>query len=119
MKRTYQVSRDLEKDVEKLALKELNLGYLNLSEKMFEQAELNFLLTLQFDSKCADAYWGLMLVKFQLSNEDELYSNPVKYKSAIFLPECEKALSFADATLKQKYKDLLERVYKINEGDKY
>jgi len=119
MKRTYQVSNDLREDVKERALKELKLGYLNLSEKMFDQAKINFLLTLQYDSKCADAYWGLMLEKFQLGNEDELYSNPVKYKEAIYLPECEQALQFAEKNQLKRFKNLLERIYAVNEGDNY
>lgn len=119
MKRTYQLSSNLSKEVEEKARKELELGYLNLSDEFFEQAKTNFLLTLQYDEKCADAYWGLMLVKFSLSNEDELYQNPVKFKSALYLPECEKALELADEDLKNKYLSLLERIQKINEGDNY
>ena len=119
MKRNYQVSSGLaEKDATK-TLKELKLGYLNLSDGMFEQAKTNFLLTLQYDSKCADAYWGLMLVKFGLKNEDDLFANPVYYKSAIYLPEYEKALEFANETQKATYQSLLERIYKVNEGDNY
>jgi hypothetical protein len=119
MKRVYQVSKGLAKNEETKALKELKLGYLNLSDGMFSQAKINFLLVLQYDSKCADAYWGLMLQKFQLKNEDDLYSNPVQYKSAITLPECESALNFADETQKAVYQNLLEEIYKVNEGDKY
>lgn len=119
MKRTYQTSGMLpESEVEK-TLKELRLGYLNLSDGMFEQAKMNFLLALQFDSHCADAYWGLMLVKFQLTNEDELYLNPVTYKSAVYLPECQNALNFAEKTQRKQFDALLERIYKINEGDNY
>lgn len=119
MKRTYKTSVDLAESEIPKTIKELKLGYLNLSDGMFEQAKMNFLLALQYDSKCADAYWGLMLVKFQLRNEDELYSNPVVYKSAVYLPECEKALQFASETQKKQYGDLLERIVKINEGDNY
>lgn len=119
MKRTYQVSKDLPENEKERALKEVKLGYLNLSENMFDQAKINFLLALQYDSKCADAYWGLMLEKFQLGNEDELYSNPVKFKEAIYLPECEKALQFAGENQLKQFKDLLERIYAINEGDNY
>ncbi|MBP3431966.1 MAG: hypothetical protein J6K39_03845 [Clostridia bacterium] len=119
MKRTYQTSQGLPAEVAERVLKELKLGYLNLTDGFFEQAKLNFLLAAQYDEKCADAYWGQMLVKFEMSNEDELFSNPVKYKSAIYLPECQKALELADETLRKKYDNLLERIYKINEGDNY
>ena len=50
MKRTYQVSSNVA-DKEK-ALKELNLGYLNLEDQMFEQARLSFEIVLQYDPKC-------------------------------------------------------------------
>ena len=119
MKRTYQTSKDLPESEVVKVLKELKPGYLNLSDGMFEQAKMNFLIALQFDSKCSDAYWGLMLVKFQITNEDELFANPVTYKSAIYLPECENALQLADETQKKIYDGLLERIYKINEGDNY
>ena len=56
--RLYQASKSAPEDRKLQVLKELRLGYLNLSEGMFEQARLNFLLALQYDSKCADAYWG-------------------------------------------------------------
>lgn len=119
MKRTYQVSSDVPENERPKALKELKLGYLNLSDEMFEQAEMNFLLALQFDKKCADAYWGQMLAKFQIANEDDLYTNPVTYKSAIYLPECQNALQFADENQKKIFDSLLESIYKINEGDNY
>lgn len=119
MKRTYQTSATLSEEMKLKVEKELKLGYLNLSDGFFEQAKLNFLLALQYDSTCSDAYWGLMLEKFQITNEDELFSNPVRYKSAIFLPECEKALQYADENLKKTYQGMLERIYKINEGDNY
>lgn len=119
MIRTLKVSNGLSSEIKEKALKELRLGYLNLSDECFEQAKLNFLLTLQYDSKCADAYWGLMLAKFQISSEDELHSNPVKYKSAIYLPECKQALDNADEDLKNNYINLLERIVRINEGENY
>lgn len=119
MKRTYQTSADLPESEQVKTLNELKLGYLNLSDGMFEQAKVNFLLALQYDSKCADAYWGLMLVKFQIKNEDELYSNPNTYKSTVYLPEYEKAIEYAEENQRKKYEDLLDRIYKINEGDNY
>ncbi len=119
MKRQYKTSAELPESEVAKTIRELKLGYLNLSDGMFEQAETNFLLVLQYDSKCADAYWGLMLVKFQLTNEDELYSNPVMYKSAIYLPECDKALTFAEDNQRKQFESILERIYKINEGDNY
>ncbi len=119
MKRTYQTSVDLPESEHKKTLDELKLGYLNLSDGMFEQAKLNFLLALQYDSKCADAYWGLMLCKFQIKNEDELYSDPVTYKSVLYLPECEKALEFAEENQRKQFDGLLERIYQVNEGDNY
>lgn len=119
MKRTYCPSSGLDKEKAEKVRKELSLGFLNLSDGFFEQAKMNFLLALNLDDKCADAYWGLMLEKCQIENEDWLYSSPVKYKAVVMLPEYEKALSLADEDLKNKYLDLLERIYKINEGDNY
>ncbi len=119
MKRTYQISADVDPSVKERAEKELQLGYLNLSDGFFEQAEMNFNVTLSVDPNCADAYWGLMLIKLGLKNEDELFSDALKFRSAPFLPECEKALALADEGLKNKYNSLLERIYSINEGDKY
>ena len=119
MKRTYQTSSNLPESEKVKVKNELKLGYLNLADGMFEQAKLNFDLALQYDDKCADAWWGLMLVKFQLKNEDELYSNPMTYKMAIYLPECEKALEVADENQKKIYEGLLERIRTINLGDNY
>lgn len=39
MKRTYQTSKDLPESEVVKVLKELKLGYLNLSDGMFEQAK--------------------------------------------------------------------------------
>ena len=47
MKRSYQTSPDLNPEDKTKTMKELNLGYLNLSDEMFEQAKTNFLLALQ------------------------------------------------------------------------
>lgn len=119
MKRVYQTSERLPESEKIKTLNELKLGYLNLKDEMFDQAKINFLLSLQYDSRCADAYWGLMLVKFQIKDEDELASNPILYKSAIYLPECQKALDFANDDQKKIYESLLEHIYKVNEGDNY
>lgn len=119
MKRNFVVSSGLPESEKEKTLKELKLGFLNLSDGMFDQAKENFLLVLQYDYQCPDAYWGLMLAKFQLKSEDELYLNPVTNKNAIYLNECEKALQFADDKLKIIYNDLLERIYAINEGENY
>lgn len=119
MKRTYLTSKNLSEENKDRALKELTLGYLNLKEGFFQQANLSFQMALEIDPDCADAWWGLMLAKFELSNEDELYSEPMKYKSAIYLPECEKALALAEEDQKKRFQDLLERIYKIQEGEQY
>ncbi len=119
MKRTYLTSKNVPEQNKESTLKELTLGYLNLKEGFFKQANMNFQLALELDPDCADAWWGLMLAKFEISNEDILYSEPVKYKSAIYLPECEKALALADEDQKKRYQDLLERIYKIKEGEQY
>lgn len=119
MKRTYQTSAGLSEENAKRTMQELKLGYLNLNDGFFPQAEVNFKLALEFDKTCADAYWGLMLTKAQCKNEDDLYSNPVIYKGILFIPECKLALESAEKGLRKKYLDLLERITKINEGDNY
>ena len=119
MKRSYDVSQSLPDDVKNNVQKELNLGYLNLSEEMFDQAKMNFEIVLQYDKNCADAYWGLMLVKLNLSNEDDLYSDPMKHKCLIDLPEFKQAISNASETQYKLYSSLLERVLQINLGDDY
>lgn len=117
MKRRYEASENL-KDEEKLKVeKELRLGYLNLSEMLFDQAKINFTLALQYDSACADAYWGLLLCKFQLKNEDLLFENPVAYKDVVFLSEYENAMRFASDEKRNVYNQILERIYAINQGD--
>ncbi len=119
MKRTFQASKGVLPEVEKRVLQELKLGYLNLSDGFFPQAEVNFKLALQLDKACADAFWGLMLVQFECKNEDELYSNPVAYKGVLDVEQCKLALESADKSLRKKYLDLLERIYKIREGENY
>lgn len=119
MKRTYECSADLSEELKEKVSKELNLGFLNLSDGFFPQAEMNFKVALEFDKTCPDAFWGLCLVGLKLENEDELYSNPVKYKDVLKMEECHKALENASEDLRNKYESLLERIYKINEGENY
>ena len=119
MKRQLKISSNSSEDLKEKILKELKLGHLNLSDGMFEQARLNFLVALEYDKTCAEAYWGMMLTKCQISNENALYSYPAIYKDVVLLPEYEKALKFADEELKKVYKSLLENIEMINEGDKY
>lgn len=119
MKRSYVASEKLSGEEKLKVEKELELGYMNLSELLFDQARINFLLALQYDSSCADAYWGLILVKFQLKSEDELFENPLVYKDVVFLKEYERAMQFANENQKNIYNQILERIYAVNEGDKY
>lgn len=119
MKRRYVASENLDAETKARVEKELILGYLNLSEGFFDQAQTNFEVALKIDEKCADAWWGMMLSKFQISNENSLYDEPVKYKSVLLLTECQKALECANDAQKNIYADLLERINKINEGDNY
>ena len=119
MKRKYQASQEIVGEEQEKVLREVELGYLNLSEHLFEQAQMNFLLALQYDSKCSDAYWGLMLEKYKIANEEDLYQNPVKYKEVVYLNEYENAIAFASEAQKNAYNQLLERIYAINEGEKY
>ena len=119
MKRKYQASQNLNEVEREDVEKELKLGYMNLSEHLFDQAKMNFLLALQYDSACADAYWGLMLEKCKIANEEELYQNPVKYKDVVYLNEYESAMTFAEEGQKSAYDQLLERIYAIKEGENY
>ncbi|MBR1890536.1 MAG: hypothetical protein IJ817_02480 [Clostridia bacterium] len=114
-----QASENLSEEERKKVVRELKLGYLNLSEELFDQAEMNFMLALQYDSKCADAYWGLMLEKCHVRDEQDLFSNPVTYKEVMFLNEYERAFEFATEDQKKYYNEILERIYAINEGEKY
>ena len=117
MKRRYEASESLSEENKVKVEKELRLGYLNLSELFFDQAKLNFTLALQYDSSCADAYWGLMLCKYQAKSEDLLFENPVIYKDVVMLPEYEKAMTFASKEKKKVYDQILERVYAIIKGE--
>ena len=119
MKRSYSVSQNLAEELKEKTLKELKLGYINLSESMFDQAKMNFELVIEYDKECSDAYWGLMLVKLNCSNEDFLYSSPMTYRCALNLNECASAIQFATDTQKKQYLDLLERIIQISEGDNY
>lgn len=119
MKRSLFISEELSANDAKKIEAELRLGYLNLEDQMFDQAKMNFDLALQIDNSCAEAYWGLLLVKFQLDSEEKLFIDAATYKSALYLPEYENALKYASEKQKKIYQGLLERIYKINEGDKY
>jgi hypothetical protein len=119
MKRKYQSSHDLDEGTQTKVVKELRLGYMNLSEGMFEQAKINFSLALQFDSRCADAFWGQMLTKLSLKSEDALLDDPLGHKSALYLPECRSALEFASDEQRAIYEKLLEGIVAINSGDNY
>lgn len=111
--RLFQPSSSVPPEKKSSVVKELRLGYLNLKEGMFEQARLNFLLALQYDSKCADAYWGLMLYKLKLRDESELLQDPQKYKDALKMSECQNAFMFGSDDQKKIYEDLLDGVNKI------
>lgn len=119
MLRTYETSTNLSQELKEKVEKELKLGFLNLEDGFFPQAEMNFMVALEFDQTCPDAFWGLCLVRLQVKNEDELFSNPMQYKDVLKMEECQKALENANETLKKKYENLLERIYKINEGENY
>lgn len=119
MKRMYQASLGLSEEVELSVIKELRLGYLNLSEGMFEQARLNFIVALTLDNKCADAAWGAMLCKLQAKDEDDLTRDPITYKNAINLPEYKNAIDFADEAQKKIFDSLMEGVIAVNAGDNY
>lgn len=111
--RMYQASKFVSEEMQLSVLKELRLGYLNLSEGMFEQARLNFLLALQYDSKCADAYWGLMLYKLKIKNENQLLDDPLAYKDVMSMTERQNAFTFGDDAQKKIYENLLEEINKI------
>lgn len=119
MKRSLYVSENLSEEEKTQVMKELKLGYLNLEDELFEQAKLNFDLVLQIDSSNADAYWGLMLVKFQLRSEELLFSEAMTYKSAIYLPEYQKAMQYAQKKQKEIFESNMKRIYQINAGDNY
>lgn len=115
--RVYYASEGISEEDRTKVVKELKLGYMNLSEELFEQAKMDFMLALQYDSKCSDAYWGLMLEKCQIRDEGELFSNPIKYKEVVFLNEYQHAMEFANETQKKYYEELLERIYAVNQGE--
>ena len=119
MKRQYQTSENVKEEDKNLVIKELKLGYMNLSEGLFEQARQNFLLASQIDQKCADAFWGLMLEKENIKDEDDLFENPVKYKEIVYTEYYDKAMMNANETQKACYNQILERINAINEGDNY
>lgn len=119
MKRKHICSSSAEQEKKEEIEKELQLGYINLSDEFFEQAKANFTVALELDPDCADAFWGLMLAKCQIKNENLLLEKPVLYKNICFLPECENALAKADENLKKIYMELLEKINKINEGENY
>lgn len=119
MKRTLQLSSSCDEKLKSSLLKELTLGYLNLGDEMFDQAQLNFKIVKKLDEKCADAYWGLMLAKCQISSEEKLYTEAAKYKDVVLLQEYQKALEFAQDAQKKQFENLLEQIRKINSGEEY
>ena len=119
MKRFYEASSGVDEETAKSVVKELRLGYMNLDEGMFEQARINFQLAISLDPKCADAYWGLMLFKLNIKNEDDLTENPLDYKNAINLAEYKKAMECAGDDKKKIFDTLMEGVRAVNAGDNY
>lgn len=119
MKRSLYTSETLNEEEKQQVLNELKLGYLNLEDELFEQAKLNFDLVLQIDKTNADAYWGLMLVKFQLKSEELLHLNAMAYKSAVYLPEYQKAMQYALKIQKETFENTMKRINQINAGDNY
>ena len=119
MKRSYECSTNLDEEKKIMVENELKLGFLNLNEKYFDQAKLCFDIALQYDAQCPDAFWGEMLCKMKLDNEDLLYCNPMGNKTATSLLEWQNPLEYANENLRKKYDDLLERINKINEGDNF
>lgn len=117
MKRIYEASDSLSEEDKLKVEKELRLGYLNLGELFFDQAKLNFTLALEYDNTCADAYWGLMLCKYQAKSEDLLFENPVVYKDVVMLPEYEKAMMYASEEKRKLFDQILERIYAIVKGE--
>lgn len=119
MRRTLQTSSLCAEENKDAAKKELALGYINLSDEMFDQALLNFHLATKLDPRCADAYWGLMLAKSKVRNEELLYSEPVKFKGVVYLEEYRKAMDFAEENQKKQFENLLTQINQVNSGDEY
>ena len=117
MTRTLSVSVSA-KDPEN-ALRELKLGYINLEDGLFKNAEVDFDMVLLLDPECADAFWGLMLAKKKIRREEALKTNAVLYKDIVKLKEYDKEMGFAEDTKKEHYKNLLGEIQKLNEDDKY
>ncbi len=115
MKRELKVSDGVGENV----LKELKLGYINLADGFFDLAQTNFDLVILADPKCADAFWGLMLGKCHIRNEDVLLTNATLYKNVVFLKEYQNALIYADDDQKAIYNNLLSEIIKINSGEEY
>ena len=100
-------------------LKELKLGYLNLAGGLFGLAQTNFDMVILSDPENADAFWGLILCKCQIRNEQALKHNATLYKNIVYLKEYENALNYADETQKAIFENLTSEIKKINEGDNY
>lgn len=115
MKRELKVSDGVPESV----LKELKLGYINLADGFFDLAQTNFDLVILSDPKCADAFWGLMLSKCAIRNEDVLLTNATLYKNIVFLKEYQNALIYADEDQKLIYNNLLSEISKINSGEEF
>lgn len=115
MNREYYASPNVTDEViRQKVVDELNLGYFNLSDGLFEQAKLNFSLALQFDKRCSEAYWGLALCKLQIRDESVLNEKPSTYKNITGLSEYKKALDYATEKQKKVYKRLTEQIMIIH-----
>lgn len=119
MKRTLQTSSTCSQENKIAVEKELALGYFNLSDEMFDQAQMNFRLAIKLDPKCADAFWGLMLAKCQMKSEELLFTEPMKFKNVVFLEEYKKALELAEENQKKHFENLLTQIRQVNSGDEY
>lgn len=117
MKREYKVSKDCHNP--ESTLKELKLGYINLSDGLFDLAQMNFDMVIHSDPYCADAFWGLILCKYQIRNEDVLLTNATAYKDLVYLKEYENAMLYADENQKANFESLLTEIKKINTGNDY
>ena len=98
--------------------RELKLGYLNVKEEMYDLAQTNFDLVIIADKTCADAFWGLMLCKLQVNDENVFVAEPDKYTSVFRLKEYQNAMKYATKEQKATYTNFIKDIpgYEMTAG---
>lgn len=100
-------------------LRELKLGYLNIKDGMFDLAQTNFDMVIISDKTCADAFWGLMLCKLQVRDENVFITDAEKYTKIFHLKEYQNAIKYANKEQKATYVNFIKDIPGYEMADDY